>query len=94
MHRLAVAVLLAAMSLASAAWADDPLPLCPWTAHPPPAGRILPAPGCGLLQTEADGRVVVAARGCCQKHQGPCGCDADSHRVTCCDGVKSTSCTC
>ena len=32
--------------------------------------------------------------GCCSKHGGVCGCNKQVHRLKCCDGATSPSCTC
>lgn len=34
----------------------------------------------------------IAAKGCCSRHGGVCGCN--NGRVTCCDNSTSPSCTC
>jgi len=33
-------------------------------------------------------------RGCCSHHGGVCGCNTFEHKVTCCDGAESPTCTC
>ena len=40
------------------------------------------------------GKTKFERSGCCSHHNGVCGCDQSSDKITCCDGTTSPSCTC